>query len=257
MILKTTYMRNYVTTYILFATLLLEAACKKNAQDPAYKGAASLLIGGDGTMIPADSAFVFSFAIYPSSKHQDTLGLMVQTIGNIEQKDRVFNIVVDTSSTAKPGEYILPASFVMPAGQFKINFPLIINRVARLKDSTAYLLLRIVANEEFQPGPYFGGTGYLGPVARVRWTDLLTKPADWDVVSTNGRMLGQVGKWSRVKHQLIIDATGYAVFSTTTAQEKYYIASKAKQYLTELNAATGVPLKNEDGVVIDICNQCN
>ncbi|UYQ95797.1 DUF4843 domain-containing protein [Chitinophaga horti] len=247
--------RNHLI-YILLAAFNFLAACEKNEQDPAYKGEPGLVIGGLEAEGASGSALSYSFAISPSAVTKDTLSLMVQTIGNVSDVDRSFSIAIDTNRTnALAGEYQLPKTFVMPAGQFKQTLPLVLNRASRLKDTSTTLSLVVVENENFKPGPYLGGVANMGPQFTVTWSDRLTKPSYWDNAGTG--MIYTAGKWSRVKHQLLIDASGYAEYSTLDFTVKYYIAGVAAEYLQKLNAASGTPLKNETDVVISICSQCN
>ena len=81
-----------------------------------------------------------------------------------------------------------------------------------------------------------------GPTYQVNFTDMLTKPATWDIAGFG--MNGYVGTWSQVKHKLIIDATGIRNFNALTNAQKYQVQSVAARYLADYNDANpGNPLK--------------
>lgn len=247
-------MQNSKLIYTLLIALVGIAGCKKNELDPAFKAASGIVIGGDAAEGATSGALVYSFAIAPSSRTKDTVSLVVQVMGNIAGYDRQFKIEIDSAATtALPEEYEFPAEVTMPAGQFRIALPLVLNRVARLKDSAIVLAMKVAPTSDFKVGPGLGSIDILGPAFTVSWTDVLTKPVNWDAATG---MIYYLGKWSRVKHRLAIDATGYTEFIGLPVYQQYNVASITLQYLNNLNAASGTPLMNENGEVIKICNQC-
>ncbi len=248
------------TLHILFFIIVFFAAtiaCRKNKLDPAFRSEARIsLTANEADGARADS-IVFTFAIWPSSLVDTQINLYAQVMGNLVDRERAFKVEVDTSSTAKTDEYEYPKNLVVPPGNYRVAIPVKIKRSARLVNAQAKLKLNIVPNDNFLPGPRVS-TGLVnsGPSYSIIWSDQLTKPAFWDQVGVG--MLWTVGKWSKVKHQLIIDATGIRNFQDLTTADKYYIASKSLEYLNAYNAGhPGNPMKNENGLVIDICSQCD
>ena len=245
--------RLYILLLLLPALAFL--GCRKNVLDPAFRSDARILLTANDTDGARGDSLVFTFAIWPNSLLDTTMYLYAQVMGTVAPVERAFTIQVDPASTALSSEYELPSSFKVPANGFRIPLPIKINRTARLTNSAAKLILRVMPDENFQPGPLVGGLVNAGPVFSLIWTDELTKPAFWD--QSGSGMLWTLGKWSKVKHQMVIDATGIRNFQDMSVADKYYVASKALEYLTEYNRNhPGSPLKNENGIVIDICSQC-
>ncbi|MGV3764503.1 MAG: DUF4843 domain-containing protein [Chitinophagaceae bacterium] len=242
--------RIYILLLLLPALAFL--GCRKNVLDPAFRSDARLLLTANNSDGALGDSLVFSFAIWPNSLRDTVVNLYAQVMGTVTPEERTFTLQVDPASTAQPSEYVLPTSFKVPGNGFRVAIPVKINRTARLTDASAKLVLRVMPDDSFLPGPVVTSVVNSGPVFSLIWTDVLTKPVTWD-----NNMLWSVGKWSKVKHQLVIDATGIRNFQNITIAEQYYIASRSLEFLTEYNRNNpGNPKKNENGVVIDICSQC-
>jgi hypothetical protein len=246
----------------LFASVL--TACKKNVLDPTYKGETQLIIGGDFSQNAVGDSVVFSFAEYELTTTEAQIILNARIAGDVASQDREFKVeVVDSLTTALPSEYEVPTGLKIPAGQVSTVFFLKVKRTARLVSQMAKVVLRVLPGENFKPGQKTP-LGHIiasnlspviinyGPTYQVNFTDMLTKPATWDIAGFG--MNGYVGTWSQVKHKLIIDATGIRNFNALTNAQKYQVQSVAARYLADYNDANpGNPLKNENGVVIKIC----
>lgn len=244
----------FFSILILSATMVITlVACKKNTLDPSFKAQARLMLSGVADEGARADSLGFSFAIWPTSVKDTQLTVVAQLMGDITGTDRSFDIEVDPASTALADEYQLPSSFVLPAGSFRTSFPVTIKRSARLTNATASLILKVKANENFVPGPVYSNTVNLGPAFRIVWTEVLTQPASW-----NTSMLFAVGRWSRVKHQAIIDVTGIRNYDNLNYSQTYAIASAMLDWLNAYNAShPGNPLKDENGLEVRICSQCN
>lgn len=243
-----------INYYIILAFLLAaSAACKKNEHDPAFKEQARLQVGGLDTEGARQDSISFTYAIWPTTLVDTTITVIAQAMGNASAADRVFKVVAGPGTTAQPSEYVLPDNLVIPANTFRITFPVKIKRSERLKTEVAKLVVSVQGNEYFLPGPVLTGTANLGPTFSIVWTEVLTQPAVW-----NNSMLYAVGRWSRVKHQAIIDVTGIRNYETLTYSQTYAIASVMLDWLTDYNAAhPGAPLLDEKGQEVRICSQCN
>lgn len=246
-------MNKKIYSLLLLFSVLLILGCRKNELDPAFRSEARLLLTANNSDGALGDSLVFSFAIWPNTLRDTVVNLYAQVMGTVAPEARTFTLQVDPASTAQSSEYTLPATFSIPANSFRVAIPVKISRTARLTGTTAKLVLRVVPDENFLPGPPVTSIVNSGPAFSLIWTDVLTKPATWD-----NNMLYSVGRWSKVKHQLVIDATGTRNFQNITIAEQYYLASRALEFLTEYNRNNpGNPLKNENGVTIDICSQCD
>lgn len=253
-------------TYLILFVLLtgVTLSCKKNNQDATFKGKNQLIIGGDYSQTSAQDSIVFSFAEFDLTTTEGEIMMNVLISGEVAKTDREFKVeVVDSLSAVNKDEYSIPTGLKIPAGQTKSVFYVKIKRTPRLVNEYAKIVLRVVPNENFEPGPktpvnYIIASNLnpwvinYGPTFKLLWTDVLTKPPSWDVGGVG--MNGYVGIWSKVKHKLIIDATGIRNFSALSNAQKYQLQSVAAIYLNNYNNAhPGDPLKNENGVVIKIC----
>ncbi len=243
--------------FLSFSIVIAFTACNKNELDPTFKSEARLSLTANETDGARADSIAFAFSVWATSLKDTTIIIYAQTMGNLSDKDRSFNIEIDNSSTALPEEYEIPRNFVIPAGGFKVAIPIKIKRTARLSDATAKLKINVGSNENFTPGPdVWTGQVITGGDFSIVWTDQLIKPVFWDQTGTG--MIWTVGKWSKVKHRLIIDASGVTNFEGITTTKKYYIATETRNALLEYNAQhPGNPLKNESGFVINICSQCD
>ncbi|WEK37024.1 MAG: DUF4843 domain-containing protein [Candidatus Pseudobacter hemicellulosilyticus] len=244
--------RFYYTLLILLT--LVAVACEKNEQDPSFKTQARLLLSGLEAEGARTDTIGFTFAIWPTSLADTQVTVVAQTMGNLSGQDRSFSIAVDTGTTALPEEYSLPASFVIPADSFRARFPVTIKRSSRLTAQAVKLALVVKENEHFLPGPRFtGSVVYSGPRFSIVWTEVLTQPAIW-----NSSMLYAVGRWSRVKHQAIIDVTGIRNYEGLGYSQTYAIAATMLDWLNDYNAShPNDPLRDENGLEVKICSQCN
>ncbi|NII29068.1 DUF4843 domain-containing protein [Pseudoflavitalea sp. X16] len=244
------------TIHCIILTIFLPAAftaCKKNVHDASFKAQARLQVGGVEAEGARKDSIGFTFAIWPTTLADTVVTVVVQTMGNVADKDRSFTLVADSGTTALPAEYELPSNLVIPANSFKVMFPVRIKRSDRLKNEIVKLVLRVQPNEHFLPGPVLAGTADLGPAFRIVWTEVLTQPAVW-----NNSMLYAVGRWSRVKHQAIIDVTGIRNYDGLNYSQTYAIAAVMLDWLNAYNTAhPGAPLLDEKGQEVRICSQCN
>lgn len=242
-------------------------ACKRNVLDPVYKGKNQLVIGSDFSQNTAADSVIFSFAELENNVKEGNIIVNVQISGQISDKDRSFKLEANAAgTTALPEEYEIPQSVVVPAGAVRTTIYLKVKRTARLTGTLAKLRLQVVGNENFEPGVVTQVGTFIasnmpqfmvnyGPAFDFLWTDMLTKPPTWDAAGYGFSFA--VGNWSKVKHQLIIDATGTRSFMSATSPEKYALAAKAARFLADYNTAhPGAPLRNEDGIIISICSNC-
>lgn len=225
---------------ILVLCFIIAAGCRKNSLDAGYQGKPA--VGMAGTLIPnatGDSAII-SFGVVPAVKIDSTVRIAVRITGDIASVDRNFTVVVvDTATTARPEEYVLPAAFIVPAGKTEASFPLIIKRSARLKTAAVRLMLTVKEDAGFVRGPVHGR---FSPNFKVIWNDRLVRPASWSAV---------FGTYSDKKFQIIIEQTGYIDFSGLPTGVLYNILTIVQQYVFNYNQTyPNDKLRDENGALV-------
>jgi hypothetical protein len=244
--------------YLLIPVLAgcLLTACKKS-ELTSYTQPDMIYFYKENYNLNRDST-VYSFAIKPDGLMVDTVKVPLRIMGLAAGYDRSVNIqIVADSSTALPEQYtLLPTS--VKAGSYTANVQLVVNRTPALKTNDVRLLLAIDTSGDFLPGVYnsaaspsSGGGSRRYP---VRINDFLTKPSNWDSFQTY-----YFGAYSQVKYKLIIDVTGRSEFSSSgdnaaSSSQMTYYKIKCRNYLNDLNAATGAKLKDENGTEITFPN---
>lgn len=185
--------------YVLLAATML-FGCKKDAK-LVYNSKDNIYLNykdKDGN--PDTSALTFSFAYNPTLS-KDTIWVPVIISGLRVNHDRQFVLsVVDSNTTAKVGVHYqaLKPFYIMPADSGTIKVPVIIeNTDPALANSSVNLALRVSGGTDF---------GSLLPVElrskSIYYSARLEKPSWWIYWQ------GQLGDYSRVKHQLFLISSG-------------------------------------------------
>lgn len=260
---KTLHMKNLRIIYLLcFLFITVFVSCEDNELDPSYKGDSRIVLSGDAEQGARQDSILFSFATYEENVQETQIRIFAQTMGNLPPMTRTLRIEADPdSTTALPDEYDFPETITVASGAIQLTIPVTIKRTQRLKVQDTKVVLRVVSNEDFLPGPRVparpGGVVNSGPSFHIVWNDQLTKPAFWDPVGTQS-LRTVWGDWSQVKHQLIVDLTGIRDFSELSTAQKYYIQGVALAHLAAHNAAyPDDPIQNEFDQVIGFCGTCN
>ncbi|HJT72687.1 MAG TPA: DUF4843 domain-containing protein [Chitinophaga sp.] len=224
---------------LVLSCLWVTGACRKDGVEAGYKG--EVAIGMASTLIPGatgDSAMI-SFGTRPAAQTDSSLHIAVRITGAMSAANRTFFITVtDSLTTALADEYVLPATFVLPANSIETSFPLILKRTSRLKTMNARLTLSVKENENFVRGPI---NGRFSPTVKIIWNDRLIKPATWSA---------SFGTYSDKKYQVIIEQTGYTEFNVHISII-YQILFTVQKYVSEYNAANpDAPLRDENGALV-------
>ncbi len=269
-------MKTYIATHypnvlkgVLFLLIVTTlGSCERQELDPTFKGEATLNITSDRTQGAVGDSVEYTFAVQSGNPTEAQIMMHAISIGNLSPVDRTVRLEIDPAlTTALPSEYELPSNLTIPANQFRTPFFIKVKRAARLKTENARLRVRVVTNENFTPGTFtrgiptqIGNLSYANPNQApsflIKFTDQLVIPSTWATL-----YVYYVGKWSKVKHQLMIDASGItniAAVPTNDYPTIFYIQARTQNALNEYNIAhPGNPLKSEFGEVINICSGCN
>lgn len=187
-------------TFLLFAFTLVIISCKKenlttysspNGKDNIYLGAA--------TADTAAYTYTYTFA-YSPAQLRDTVWLKITVSGERTHQARSFVLAADpknTTAVASKHYEPLKATYTMPADSGVVHIPVILlNNDTALQNKTVKLSV-IVS----------GGTGFttnLPPALRTKqitFSNRLEEPDWWPY-------WGQLGAYSRVKHQLFLISSG-------------------------------------------------
>jgi len=248
-------MKKILRTYIIVVLACLFCiSCKKTDQSPFFDGKPAIAISGETSQGVISDSLAFSFGTISSSITDTVIRIKVRAIGLTADHDRGYKLVINQQlSNAQPAEYEFPTNFVLPANKVETSVGLKVKRSERIKTAVARLVIEVQANDEFTPGARLEvlGQPVSGPKFTVSWTSLLAKPAVWDGFPT-AALVFAFGNYSRTKHQLIIDATGFATYDDAVfmSDKWFYIYHKSREWLNAYNAAhPGAPLRDENGLV--------
>lgn len=200
------------------------------------------------TQISALNVFVedtvYSFAVKPSSLVLDTVPLYITLIGEQCDYNRTFQLRPTAESQLSNEHYRLP-ELILEGGKVSDTLGLILIKDADLQDTSFLLELEFVESPDFARG--------VDRKIRIHVGNKLTEPSNWEA-----DLESFFGVYSRVKHTLIIDATGIADFKDLGLGVKKNLVQLTKNHLAELNAARALegkgPLEDEQGRVVVIGN---
>ncbi|MCH5720108.1 DUF4843 domain-containing protein [Niabella hibiscisoli] len=232
--MKKTYLKRFIYTVLLALSL---TSCKED-QSLIYEQDARIYFREGVT---AD----YSFTAEPASVVTDTLFIPLRIMGSAVDRDRIFNIIIDDSSTAKRGYHFQFGPLVIPANTYELSLPVYIYRKPGLKDSVVNAYLTIGESEDFKPG-YIDKSNSINPYNkqhyRISLNDQLLKPSSWDT-----RWATYFGTYSRTKHQFINQTYGSAAWPAVVfPQDINFVVQTMKLALYNYEQANG-PLIDENG----------
>lgn len=159
------------------------------------------------TGIRVDS-IVYSFALFPE-KATDTVYLPVKLSGNRTGQERTFRIsVVDSATTATAGLHYQPLKdrYSMSAGEGRVLVPVVLlNTDPALANKTVRIKFLLEGDADLHTDYRHWDT------LRVIFSNRLEKPVWWDA------WIGELGPYSRVKHELFIRTSGTTELPPTTS----------------------------------------
>ena len=155
----------------------------------------------------ADTVIPRTFVYDVETKVLDTVWLEVETMGFLVDQDRSFALEQvkkgDGEQAVAGVHYIafddplVSGHYKVPAGENKVKFPIVLKRDPSLKEHEVTLCVRIGHNENFKSGYEI----YQEKVITV--ADILVQPQYWTFYAS----YYFAGKYGKVKHQFMIDAT--------------------------------------------------
>lgn len=217
---------------IVFLSIVLCSACSKN-ESLVYNSSDNIYF--DFTPDIKDDktdSLVYSFA-YSIGKELDTVFIPVRISGIRQKKDRTFSVgIIDTSTTAVASLHYQPLEkeYTIPADSGIFLLPVILlNKDTVLKTRSVIIYLSLQASADFGISFKDLRTGF------VKLSNKLEKPVWWDV------WIGELGAYSRVKHELFIRAAGTTKLSASQAD--YMETPKTLYYIRRFKSFLQDPFK--------------
>lgn len=245
---------NKLIYLVLFASVLsVVPSCKKDTlltydmQDNIYFNFLQQVT------VQVDSVDI-SFAYSPDSVKDSTVMVPVAVTGAPAATDREFSVTVDPASTeAAAGHYVLPATFVIPAGKLIDSIPVKLLRAADLQDTTETLVLNLNPNNNFNTGiKSFVSTDTTNALKLTFYvSDELVAGPYWSSCAT------YFGNFSVKKVRLLNTVTGMPlnfpahgiIFDLNGSAEATTYAITMSRYLQD-QAVAGTPVYEADGVTL-------
>ena len=180
---------------------------------------------------PSDKtdSLLYSFAYFPD-KGEDTVYVPIRISGFRVAQERTFILeTVDSTTTAKPGVHFkaLEKEYVMKSDSGVCMVPLILyNKDTVLKSKTLTIGLTL------KPSKDFGVAFKLQNKGIVKFSNRLEKPNWWNTWA------GELGDYSRVKHELFIRVSGATELGTNlqdfnTIPKALYHTRRFKTFLLD------------------------
>lgn len=199
------------------------------------------IVGPEEWTLETDS-LIFSFANYSSAVEDTTFDITVYVMGETSEVDRVASFGIDESLTSADATlFEFPASVTVPAGSFEASLPVTIKRGEVLKENSVTLYVQVLESTDFKVG--VDSDDHL----LIRWSDILTKPTNWEDLEEF------FGAYSQVKYQFIIDTLNIATFDLdeiTWGQMKNYQIQLAEALRVYNEEHPESLLTDEDGNLV-------
>lgn len=191
---------------VLLLTLFFFTGCKKSLL-MQYQGGNNIYFSytyGTKSIATYGERIIIPFGKNLASTGYDVV-FDVKALGNLENRKRPFQLMVDkTNSTAIEGVHFeLPPidSFYIGPNKAAQKLTVKILRPVVLRDTSAFLEIKLLANNEFQTGlsiPSYANEQSLATTIRISIDDRLPKPIIWD------SSMNVLGLWSREKLEKMV-----------------------------------------------------
>jgi hypothetical protein len=217
------------TTIIIVLLSMVLYACKKD-EPLGYETTDNVYF--DFTPLDKDDtadSLVYSFA-YNTEKDMDTILIPVRLSGIRQHTARKFSVgIVDTSTTAIASLHYKPleSEYTIPADSGIFLLPLIVySKDTALKSKSVIITLTLQGSLDLGVSFKDLKTGF------IKLSNKLEKPTWWDV------WIGELGEYSRVKHELFIRTSGTTVLSASQADymetpKTLYFIRRFKSFLSD------------------------
>ncbi len=246
-------MKNIFTKIVCTSALIAVLVSCQKSELTKYAEEDMIYVYKDAFNTKKDSAG-YSFAIKANSLLVDTVKVPVRIMGVAASKDREVKLAaIKEFTTAVEGVHYTFLPYIIPAGAYSADLPVVVKRTADMKTQEFRLQVQVIESKDFKPGipnsPVAGNFAGASLQYLIKVNDFLTKPSNWD-----SQLISYFGTFSQAKYKFIIDVTGKTDFALGAAPamsigEIGYYKAFCKSKLAEYVAANG-PLIDEFGATV-------
>ena len=137
---------------LLLMTACLFASCSSD-EDFYYQDDARVRLVGDYLWAAGTDSISFSFVSFGEDVTQQEMTVDAQIMGDVQNRDRVVNLVVDAAkTTADANIYSFPNTVTIPSGKDKATFTVVLKRVASLQMKEARLCIKVAESADVKVG---------------------------------------------------------------------------------------------------------
>lgn len=239
------------TIILLLFTGSMIVSCKKGLE--TYDGQPNIYFANATEVINkkaiADTSTI-SFAFARETVKDSVLKLVVKATGPTASADRIYNLIIDPSSTAVSSKHyeILNQKFVIPANKVQDTIRIRFKRIPEMQTADFKLVLNLVENDQFktlmQSTVLNSNTGKkLSFIKQTVWVnDILKQPKLW--------LDYYFGTFSRKKIFLMADVMSFNIADLDTFDtpitKVFFYSRFMQRYLNEMKA-DGKTIYDEDG----------
>ena len=187
--------------YIVMAAVAVAGLSRCENDGFYYQDEPRVRLVGDKNWTLGTDSLELSFTAYAGD--EATIAVDACIMGNVADYDRTVNIEVDgAKTTASADLYSVPQTVVVPAGQNKSTFNVVLRNAAKLQSSGVQLYIKVAASADFAVG--VNEENHL----LLKWNDIITKPVYWAEIEEH------FGAYSEVKYRFMLDCLIEKNYST-------------------------------------------
>ena len=190
-----------IRKYIVMAAVAVAGLSSCENDGFYYQDEPRVRLVGDKNWTLGTDSLELSFTAYAGD--EATIAVDACIMGNVADYDRTVNIEVDgAKTTASADLYSVPQTVVVPAGQNKSTFNVVLRNAAKLQSSGVQLYIKVAASADFAVG--VNEENHL----LLKWNDIITKPVYWAEIEEH------FGAYSEVKYRFMLDCLIEKNYST-------------------------------------------
>lgn len=234
-----------IHNYILMAVVALAGLSSCENDGFYYQDEPRVRLIGDENWTLGTDSLELSFTTYAGN--EAPISVEAYVMGNVADRDRTVNIEVDAAKTTASADlYSVPQTVIVPAGQNKGTFDVILRNADMLQTKGVQLYIKIVASDDFAVG--VNEENHL----LLKWNNIITKPLYWADIEEH------FGAYSEVKYRFMLDCLMEKGYSTNLDPTTGLNWSDMHNYnimfanmLREYNEThPGAPLTDENGALV-------
>ena len=234
-----------IYNYILMAAMAAAGLSSCENDGFYYQDEPRVRLVGDKNWTLGTDSLELSFTAYAGD--EATIAVDACIMGNVADHDRTVNIEVDgEKTTASADLYSMPQTVIVPAGQNKGTFNIVLRNAEKLQNGGVQLYIKVATSADFAVG--VNEENHL----LLKWNDIITRPLYWADIEEH------FGAYSEVKYRFMLDCLiekGYSVNLDPSTGLNWadlhnfniMFANMLKAYN---DAHPGAPLTDENGAIV-------